>query len=132
MARDLEAYLRVLEERGPVPFAWAQPRDCISFANETVKALTGRDVLGDLRWSSFREAKAVIEAVGGLEAELDRRLTRIAPAHARRGDLGGIPDPVFGFRIGSVEGPTIAGPGSRGLKREPRTAMTAAWSVDDG
>ena len=127
--RDHEALLALLERRARSPFSWRR-WDCARFAAAAVKASTGRDVLGGLRWRSRREAAVVIEQEGGLEAAVSRRLVPIAPALAARGDVAGVPDTLFGIRLMIVEGRTLVGVGERGLERCPRAAMTLAWSAD--
>jgi hypothetical protein len=49
---------------------------------------------------------------------------------AQRGDIAAVPDPVLGISLMVLEGATLAGPGARGIKRLPRSAMIAAWSID--
>lgn len=130
MSRDPAALIEAIETRSDRPFAWRRGRDCVSFAAACVRAQTGIDPLAGLpRWRSLRAAKAAIEAEGGLEQALDARLPRIAPALARRGDIAGVPDELFGIRLLVVEGETLVGPGERGLERLPRGRMTMAWRV---
>lgn len=130
MMRDFDALLRFIADRANTPFGWEQPNDCVSFANKAGQAQTGRSHLGRLRWKSKDGARRVIEREGGIEAAMDKRLRRIAPALAQRGDVAGVPDTQFGLRLMIVEGATLVGPGSRGLRRSPRGDMVAAWSFD--
>lgn len=127
--RDHEALLALLERRARRRFSWRR-WDCVRFAAAAVKAATGRDMLGSLRWSSMRNAAAILADEGGLQAAVDRRLTPIAPALAARGDVAGVPDQRFGIRLMIVEGRTLVGVGAAGLERCPRAAMTLAWSAD--
>ena len=60
---------------------------------------------------------------------MDRRLRRVPPALAQRGDIAGVPDPLFGVRLMVVDGVTLVGPGARGLERQPRSAMVIAWDA---
>jgi hypothetical protein len=102
----------------------------VSFAAACALAQTGRDLLAGVPgWRSRKQARAIAEAEGGLEAALDARLPRIAPALAQRGDIAALPDPLFGLRLMVIEGATLVGPGARGLERLPRREMTLAWSV---
>lgn len=131
MSRDYASMIAVIEARSQLPFGWKNGRDCVSFAAACVKAQTGRDPLAGLpRWRSRAAAGAIAEEQGGLQAALDQRFTRIAPALAQRGDIAGLPDPLFGVRLMVIEGDTLVGPGTRGLERLPRSAMTLAWSID--
>lgn len=130
MARDLNALLGFIAERAPMPHEWGSSRnDCVAYMAGAVKAQTGRDCLEGLSWSSEIGARRVLRRLGGLEAAMDARFVRIAPAMAQRGDIAGIPDELLGVRIMIVEGATLVGPGARGEKRNPRAAMTIAWSA---
>lgn len=131
MSRDTQALIALIAKRSGRAFRWRRGRDCVSFAAAAVKAQTGRDPLADLpRWRTRREALQIAAVQGGLEAALDRRLTRIAPAMAQRGDIAGLPDRLFGVRLMVVEGATLVGPGATGLERLPRASMVFAWSID--
>lgn len=127
--RNIAALIALLDERVDVPFGWRGGNDCARFADAAIEAQSGFSVIGDLVWSSRREARAVIEAEGGFEAAMDRRLERVPPALARRGDIAGIADPLFGIRLMVVEGVTLVGPGYHGLERVPRPEMVVAWDV---
>jgi len=129
MPRDLDALLRFLEERQPIPFAWAQPYDCVSFAFAGVEAQFGWNPMGKLTWTTHRGALRVVRRQGGLEAGVNARLRPIAPARAMRGDVAGLPDDVLGIKLMLVEGETLVSPGDRGLQRIPRRMMTCAWSA---
>lgn len=130
MARDLEALLRHIEARQTVAFAWAQPRDCVSFALIGVREQCGWNPMQGLTWTTRRGALRVVNRLGGLEAALDARMMRIAPARALRGDVAGVADDLLGVRLMIVEGETLIGPGAAGLKRMPRAAMIRAWSAE--
>lgn len=130
MRRDLVALIAEIELRRHLSHSWSGGRDCVGFALACVKAQTGIDHLADLpTWTSRREARAVAQSVGGLQAMLDERFNRVAPAMAQRGDIAGLPDAVFGVRLMIVEGVNLVGPGLAGLERLPRDAMTVAWSA---
>jgi hypothetical protein len=130
MKRDVNALVRFLAERSAMPYEWGRRKnDCASFANEAVRAQTGKTALGRLTWKDERSALKVIKSQGGMEKALDARFERVAPALAMRGDIAGVPDEHFGIHPMIVEGVTLCSPGDRGLKRVPRSAMTMAWSV---
>lgn len=132
MGRDYTALVAAIDARADRPFGWKNGRDCVSFAAACVKAQTGQSPLAGLpRWRSRAAAGAIAEAQGGLEAALDARFARVAPALAKRGDIAGLPDPLFGVRLMVIEGETLVGPGARGLERLPRSCMTLAWSIDE-
>lgn len=128
--RDIAALLAMIERRAVIPFAWRGGRDCVSFAARAVKAQTGIDPRGDLRWSSLKQARAAIAKEGGIEAALDARFDRIAPALARRGDIAGIADEMFGIRLMVVEGAMLVAPSANGLDRLPREHMIMAWDTE--
>ena len=60
--------------------------DCVIFTFGAVKAITGEDKIGGLRWANRKEADAILA-----EKPLDERLAEIfeecPPAFARRGDV---------------------------------------------
>lgn len=130
MDRDIEALLRFLEQRSAMPFKWGRRRnDCVSFAAAAVRAQTGRNPLGKIRWTTPYGAARVLKAKGGLAKAVSGKLAHIAPAMASRGDVAGVPDKRFGVRLMIVEGATLAGPGERGIERLPRSAMVMAWDA---
>lgn len=135
MIRNMDALLRFIEERQAVPFAWPQPFDCVSFAMGAVEAQCGWTPLRRqngrrMTWRSRRGALRVVAGLGGLEVALDARMTSVAPAKARRGDVAGVADDLLGVRLMVVEGETLVSPGMRGLKRVPRSQMIRAWSAE--
>ncbi len=133
MIRDHIALIETIEARAGRGFRWRRGRDCVSFAAACIHAQTGRDPLADVpRWRTRDEALAVVADEGGLEAAVDARLARVAPALALRGDIAGLPDPLLGVRLMVIEGETLVGPGARGLERLPRSQMTIAWSATGG
>lgn len=128
--RDHDALLAALSARATTPFDWRR-NDCVRYAAAAVKAQTGRNPLrGIKRWYSAAGARRVLDSLGGMEAAVSARLTPIAPAAAKRGDIAGVPDDALGLRLMVVEGETLVGPCGRGERREPRRAMTRAWSAD--
>lgn len=126
--RDHEALLALLASRARRPFSW-RSHDCVRFAAAAVKSQTGRDPLAGLRWRTRAEAAALLDAEGGMEAAVSKRLLAVPPALAARGDIAGVPDAEFGLRLMVVEGVLLVGPGPDGLRRLPRSAMTQAWSA---
>lgn len=127
--RNIPALLALIEKRAAIPFGWRNGRDCASFAARAIKAQTGIDARGQLRWKNRREAVLTIEAEGGLEKAMDRRLTRVPLAMAQRGDIAAVPDPVLGIRLMVIEGALLVGPGASGLERQPRGDMVIAWDT---
>lgn len=129
MARDTAALIAWLDQGAHRRFRWG--RDCVRFACDAVEVQTGTDPAPGLRWRTRREALAILDAEGGLIAAVDRRLQRVAPALARRGDIAGVPEKgAIGLRLMVIEGATLVAPGTNGHDRQPRSAMTIAWSAE--
>lgn len=113
-----------------MPHEWGRKgNDCISFPAGAVKAQTGKDPARGLKWTSKVTGLRLLKKMGGVEAVLDARFERIPVALAMRGDIGIVPDDDLGCHPVIIEGVTVCAPGERGLKRLPRSAMTAAWSI---
>ena len=119
----------MIEQQSAKSFSWRGGRDCVSFAARAVKAQSGVDILGSLKWNNRREAQAIIDAEGGLALAVDRRLERVPEALASRGDIAAVADAEMGIRLMVVEGRTLVGPGARGLARLPRSSMIIAWDA---
>lgn len=131
MERDIQALVAFIESRHAIAHVDDGSNDCISFAAGAVEAVTGGKVqpLKGKRWNSLKAGLALLKKEGGVEAALDKRFVRVAPAHAHRGDLAGVVDPVLGMHPAVVEGATLVGPGPSGNVRLPRSEMVAAWDV---
>lgn len=130
--RDIPALLAFLASRAAMPHAWGRDaNDCVAFCDGAVKAQGGEDKLGGLNWSTLAGALRVLKRLGGMEAAIDARFARIAPAKALRGDIAGVRDALFGIKPMLVEGDTLVSPGQRGFARLPRAAMVTAWSAVD-
>jgi hypothetical protein len=129
LARDLPALFAFLEARSAVPFDWTGDNDCWAFAALAVKAQTGVDPRGRLRWKTRVGALRLLKKEGGLVAAWDARLSQVPVALAARGDVAAVPDELLGFRALIVEGATLVGPGERGLVRLPRNSAVFAWDA---
>jgi hypothetical protein len=129
--RDIDALLQYLADRAFMPHEWGRTaNDCMSFPAGAVKAQTGKDPARGLKWKSQATGLSLLKKLGGVEKVLDARFERIPSALAKRGDIGIIPDPDLGVHPVIVEGATVCLPGERGLRRHPRSAMTAAWDIE--
>lgn len=132
MPRDYDALGRYLADRRIMPFDWGRKaNDCVSFAGGAAFAQTGRDWLKGLRWSSQRQALALLTRLGGLDVAISARLPEIALAQAHRGDIAGVAcdDLPGGVRLMVIVGELLVGPGERGSAFESRAAMIRAWSI---
>lgn len=128
--RDLAALSAVIAARQTLAFSWSKGRCCASHMAAAVEAQTGVDVLAGLTWRNRREAVKVIDSLGGLEAAMDARFARIAPAMAKRGDIAGIADRLLGVQLAVVDGAVLTAPGDWGLEHAPREAMIMAWDAE--
>lgn len=104
------------------PFRYGR-LDCVLFAARWIQARTGHDPLAGLPpWHSERTALRVIGRVGGLEAAMDARFQRIAPAFACDGDIA--------LRQGGLaifSGAHIVAPGIEQLEFIDRMEAECAW-----
>jgi hypothetical protein len=133
LTRDIPALIAFVESRHAIPHAWGRENnDCAGYALAAVEAETGVRVARALKWRDRASALRVIARFGSLEAAFDAHFERVAPALAKRGDIAGIPDEEFGIHPMIVEGTTLVGPGEQGNRRQPRAAMTLAWSAVTG
>jgi hypothetical protein len=130
LARDFAALHAFIDSRHQAPHAIGRSaNDCVAFMLGEVEAQTGKRVAARLKWSSLADAAKIIKRYGSLEKALDAHFERIPPAHAMRGDIGGVPDEDFGIHPMIVEGLDLVGPGDDGNRRMKRAAMTCAWSA---
>lgn len=116
----LEEYIG---ERLDRPFVWGE-HDCVLFAIGWLNIRAGRNWLESFPpWSTAKQALRIVQGVGGLSAEFDRRLKPIAPGLARNGDIS-----IFNRSAVLFSGPHIVGAGKSGLLFLDRTKATCAWS----
>lgn len=83
-------FVAYLESKQALPFAWGV-NDCATFCAGEVLAITGVDLLSDLRgsWSGALSARRRMEQLGGLEMAVRGVLGRPldSPRLAQRGDV---------------------------------------------
>lgn len=116
---NLDEYITAHLER---PFVWGE-NDCILFAVNWINLQTGHNYLaGFPHWSNARQALRLVQSIGGLEAEFDRRLPRIEASMARDGDLG-----LVGRVACLFSGSRVVAPAAAGLTFTDRTKSCAAW-----
>lgn len=60
--------------------------DCVLFTMGAVKAITGDNKIGDLKWANRKEAEAIL-AEKPLDERLAEKFEECPPAFARRGDV---------------------------------------------
>lgn len=129
-ARDLAALHAFIGARHAQPYEWGrEANDCVGYVLAAVEAMTGVRIAKKARWKDSKGALRAIAKYGSLEAAFDAHFERVPPALALRGDIAGVPDEEFGIHPAIIEGVTLVGPGERGNRRLPRSAMTIAWSA---
>lgn len=124
----LDAFLR---ERAAVPFAWGS-NDCCTFVADAIDAMTGRDVMADLRgrYSNAFGALGLTQELGGLQAAVTGLLGE--PCHPALVTVGD----VLLVRTEDREllllcnGVTAIGPGLRGLETLAAPDVVCAWRVE--
>lgn len=123
-----------VEAHQAMPFAWGSS-DCVCFASDCAKAITGVDFLAEFRgYTTEDEALALIKREGGLEAGLDKALTclkaeRCALPLLRRGDivLLAMDDKTLaGVWLGGF---ALAPFPDKGLCRIPKQFIKAGWRI---
>lgn len=124
----------LVQKHMATPYHWGE-HDCLLFAAEVVKAITGKDLGRKHRgkYDSFASAYAYLKSIGHAspEAMLDSLFDVKPVGFAQRGDLvmeaDGIPMLCMGAFALSVgqEGNT------EGLVRVPRERWVKAWAVGE-
>jgi hypothetical protein len=129
------ALLDVISKASATPFDWGS-HDCVTFAADCVRAITGADPLADLPpWASAKQGLRVIADAGGMPAALSARFGEpIPPAFAQRGDIGLLTDTsadeeATGITVAVCMGDVWLAPGTDGLERLPLAAVAQAWKV---
>jgi hypothetical protein len=119
------------------PFEWGV-NDCVTFASAGVLAVTGEDVLKDLRgrWNTALGAGRVLHRLGGfVQAVTDRLGPATSAIHARRGDLVLFPDElVVGGRHGCLSvcfGTQCGAPGDRRMTFRSSAEGRLCWRVGE-
>lgn len=124
----------------PTPFAWGR-HDCVTFAADGVRVMTGVDLLAALRdeagalpWTTPMEAYRVLQPLGGLEAAVrSAGLEEVAPRLARRGDVVLVRGPArkgsMRGALGLCLGERIAAPAHNSLAMSTLSEGLKAWRV---
>jgi hypothetical protein len=117
------------------PLVWGA-HDCVTFAADEVLAITGEDLIADLRgrWSTALGAGRVLQRLGGFVQAITERLGPASPAiYARRGDLVLFPDElVVGGRRGCLSvcfGTLCGAPGERRMTFRSAGEGRLCWRV---
>lgn len=131
----------VLDQHAEAPFAWGTS-DCLTLVGDVVQALTGSDPMASFRgsYATAAEARRLLggEGYANVDEALAAQFEEVAPAMARRGDIGVVETRV-GKRVvpGSVivTGVNVTGksPPARGarigLTTLPRERLVKAYRV---
>jgi len=114
------------------PHEWGT-HDCVTFAADAVREITGRDPMGSLRGtydSRLSAARVMLEAgaesVGDLAA---LHLPEITPSEARRGDVIVSAEPHEFLAV--CVGRTAVGPSETGMIHVPMAQAVRAFRVGD-
>jgi len=127
----LQRLIALLETFDRMPFIWGL-HDCGSAAADAVLAMTGQDLLRELRGPHRTALQAArhLRRIGGVPAALARAgLPVIAPAQAQRGDLLWLRQGRKQHVLAICTGDVAVAPGSLGLARAPISQAVSAWRV---
>ena len=120
-----------IEKHADTPFEYGKS-DCIIFAIDCVRAITGKDLMeGKRNYSTLEEAKKVLVKTGhkDLGDVLAEHFEEIPPAYAHRGDVGVIKGDGFSVAVVFV-GPTAFGKDQpKGLMQVSRMIVERAFRV---
>lgn len=114
------------------PHVWGQ-HDCVTFAADVVRELTGSDPMGTLRgtYDSPLSAARVMKAAGadnvGDLAAL--HLSEVTPSEARRGDIVLSAEPYEFLAV--CVGRTAVGPSEHGMIHIPMAQAVRAFRVGE-
>jgi hypothetical protein len=114
------------------PHQWGE-HDCVTFAADCVRELTGRDPMGALRGtydSPISAARVMKEAGAGSLGDLAAlHLAEVTPSQARRGDivLAAGPHDFLAVCVGA----TAVGPSESGMIHVPMAQAVRAFRVGD-
>jgi hypothetical protein len=112
------------------PFEWGS-HDCALMAADIVKAMTGEDLMADMRgkYTNATGARRVIHKLGGLEAAITARLGEPKPlGFAQRGDVV-LAELALGPTVGVCMGINSAFPGVEGAQFVATALCDKAWEV---
>ncbi len=118
-----------IEARRPRAFSWGQ-QDCVLFAADAVKEMTGVDLAeGHRGYSTAKGAAARVEEAGGMRELVASRLPEKHPGLAQRGDVVLVEvDGRESFGVVAGNG-YWCGPGIDGLVFRPMAEVVAAFEV---
>jgi hypothetical protein len=124
---DLMAFIK---SRQKAPFQWGS-QDCVLFACDCAKAMTGTDLAAKYRgYTTEEEAVAIIEKAGTLRQLVTNNVgPEISSKFARRGDFVLIEQdgaPALAICVGEM---AIAA-GKKGLATRRMTDAITAWRID--
>ena len=125
------ALIAYLEAREAWTFGYGRApmtHDCARFCGAGVQAVHGQNPLRRFsgEWTTLRGARRVLARHRGMAAAVSEVMTSIPVTMAQRGDVGLTADNTLVL----VEGDMVVGlHPERGQVRQPRSAMTLAWTV---
>lgn len=138
IAWDTHYFHPFLLERGNLPFSWGR-NDCAAFSADGIQAITGTDVMAELRgYSTEAEAmQRIADVTGG--TSLEDAVVWIAAKHgfaerthilmAQRGDLVLYRNAdILACGLVHLNGRDIVSPGTKGIIRMPLTSAYRVWT----
>lgn len=124
-----KALVRELARLNAEPLEWGKS-DCVTRVADVAKAMTGVDPMASLRGSYSSELGAARVMVARGCADVGELLAsafpEVAPAMARRGDVGVVPGPDGVLSAVVFEGADVSG---AGRARTSRTRVVRAFKV---
>ena len=121
---------QAIEDRTDSRFVWGE-FDCCLFAAECVEAITGVNVMPDVKYKNQKEAVEVIQSNGGLSAMVTSILgpSRF-PLMASRGDVVMRHDDATDMMsLGVCVGSLVAFPAMRGVSYVNLSDCICSWKV---
>lgn len=109
--------------------------DCCTFAADAILAMTGADIMWNLRnYSGAKAAKVLLKSLGGLEAAAEsvareNGMDEVHPIKAQRGDMVMLCGNRPAIGIVGLDGYWAVIPSTRGLYSVPLNLFARAWRV---
>ena len=131
MTTNPHGLIAYLEGREAWSFGYGREpmtHDCARFCGAGVEAVYGQNPLSRFssEWTTRRGARRVLARHKGMAAAVSEVMIAIPVTLAQRGDVGLTADNTLVL----VEGDMVVGlHPERGLIRQPRSAVTLAWTV---
>ncbi len=118
-----------LVSEGETAFVWGI-NDCCRFAGRVAALMTGEDHTQAYECNSAREAKALLEVLGGVANIADEFYPRLPVGLAQRGDIvEAVVNETGETALGICNGEDAVFKAGEGLLRLPMNHVIRAWGV---